>query len=215
MRLRSFFFNECKGSFYTMSCALFSLGFYRIFRQRNIIAKQRTRIKGISNITTGGLLSIGLTDTGFAHSRDLTFLNIRGQLAINGRYSFGSGCRIDIGPNGSVRIGNGGYTNVNTRFVIKHELVIGEACVISWDCQFLDDDYHELTYPDKRVKEYNGIQLGDHVWVGNGTKIYKGTIIPDGCIVAADSVVRGAFTTKNALIAGNPARVIKENVSWQ
>ena len=58
------------------------------------------------------------------------------------------------------------------------------------------------------------IIIGNHVWICSGTQIYKGTKIADGCVIAANSVVRGVFSVPNALIGGNPARIIKENIKW-
>lgn len=52
------------------------------------------------------------------------------------------------------------------------------------------------------------------VWICAKATILKGVTIGDGAIVAA-----GAVVTKDmpaySLVAGNPARVIKENVIWK
>ncbi|MEJ7665610.1 MAG: hypothetical protein WKG07_41865 [Hymenobacter sp.] len=61
----------------------------------------------------------------------------------------------------------------------------------------------------------NDIVLGDRVWIGSRVSIFKGTVIPSGCVVASNSVVKGVFTEENALLAGNPAKVVKRNVQWQ
>ena len=95
-----------------------------------------------------------------------------------------------------------------------HELVIGDNCAISWDCQFLDEDFHNISYSGKRKVE-NSIIIGDNVWIGCGVKIYKGTVIPNGCVIASDSIVKGAFYVENSLIGGNPAKTIKENIEWK
>ena len=84
----------------------------------------------------------------------------------------------------------------------------------SWNCQFLDSDHQFIEYVGRKEKE-NEIIIGNHVWIGSGAQIYKGTIIADGCVIAANSVVRGIFNTSNSLIGGNPARIIKENIKWK
>lgn len=169
---------------------------------------------GVKNITANGKLEIGTEYVGFTHKRDITYLNIRGKLKLAGPYSIGRGCRINIEKDGIVSIGQRGYINANTSLIIMHSLTIGNDCVISWNCQFLDEDFHEIRY-EGRKESSPEIVLGNKVWVGCGVKIYKGTHIADGCVVAADSVVRGIFAQPNALIGGNPARVIKENISWE
>ena len=73
-----------------------------------------------------------------------------------------------------------------------------------------DDDEHEM---EGRVRTAP-IDIADNVWVGGRAIILKGVAIGDGAIVAS-----GAVVTKNVpprtLVAGVPARVIRENVSWK
>ena len=45
-------------------------------------------------------------------------------------------------------------------------------------------------------------------------RICKNTLIPDNCIVGISSVVTKKFETKNCVIAGNPAKVVKEDIKW-
>ena len=52
------------------------------------------------------------------------------------------------------------------------------------------------------------------MWVGNQVIILKGTEIADNCVVGSGSVVTKKFTN-NLVIAGNPARVVKENIDWK
>jgi acetyltransferase-like isoleucine patch superfamily enzyme len=172
------------------------------------------KINGIENIETNGRLKIGLNYVGFIHKSDKTYLNINGKLSFKGDYSIGRGCRFDIGTNGIVSIGNGGYTNANTTFIIMHQLTIGDNCAISWDCQFLDEDFHEIFYDGKKNHD-NSIIIGNNVWIGCGVKIYKGTVIPDNCVIASNSIIKDVFKEKNSLIAGNPAKIIKRNVQWK
>lgn len=186
---------------------------YYKLKGKKIFAHHRVSIRGLRNIETRGLLNIGTIAVGFLHRNDRTVLNIQGKATFLGRCTIGRGCRIDIGHNAVVEIDDEAFINVFTTIVIMHGLRIGKQCVISWHCQFLDEDFHNLQY-EGRKQGKNEITIGDKVWIGANTCIYKGTVIPDGCVVAANSAVRGVFTEKNALIAGNPAKVIKHSVSW-
>lgn len=186
---------------------------YQLKFKKHIIAHPRTIISGIRNINTSGTLEIGLMYVGFIHNYDRTHLNIRGKLNLASDYRIARGCRFDIEKNAVVSIGRGGYINSFTKIIIQHGLIIGDNCMISWDCQFLDEDFHHLEYSGRKVSDPK-IILGNNVWVGCGTNLYKGSQIADGCVIAANSVVRGQFLQKNTLIAGNPAKVIKENIHW-
>jgi acetyltransferase-like isoleucine patch superfamily enzyme len=187
---------------------------YSVFNNKKILAHKKVIIKGIENIKSNTTLSIGLGTAGMVHNFDVTYLNIQGSLSFDSNYTIGRGCRIDIAQGAVVTVGAGGYMNVNNTFVIKHKLVIGDGCVISWNCQFLDDDFHELFYTGK-VEKGSGIILGNNIWVGCGVQLYKGTFIADGCVIAAGSVVRGRIDEANSLIAGNPAKVVKHDVTWK
>ncbi len=207
-------YEKCKKSDSLFIIVLYRFIFNRLFYGKTLLLHQKVRIKGVKNIDASELIEIGIGYVGFIHKTDKTYLNINGKLKISGRYSIGRGCRFDIGENAVVTIGNGGYMNSNTNLIIMHNLNIGDNCAISWDCQFLDEDFHEISYPGKRQIE-STINIGNNVWIGCGTKIYKGTIIPNGCVIASDSIVKGIFHIKNSLIGGNPAKVIKENIDWK
>jgi acetyltransferase-like isoleucine patch superfamily enzyme len=186
---------------------------YRLLYNKKILAHKMVVIKGINNITSNNTLTIGLGTAGFVHNYDATYLNIKGKLSFGGNYTIGRGTRMDIAKGAVVTIGTGGYINVNNTFIIKHKLVIGDGCVIAWDCQFLDEDFHELEYQGK-IDRKSEIVLGNNIWVGCGVQVYKGTVIPDGCVIAAGAVVRGIIEEKNVLVAGNPGKIIKRNISW-
>ena len=40
--------------------------------------------------------------------------------------------------------------------------------------------------------------------------ILKGVTVADDCVVAADSLLNGAYTIPNSIIAGAPAKIVKE-----
>jgi acetyltransferase-like isoleucine patch superfamily enzyme len=180
---------------------------------KNILANNRVIIKGISNISTNGLLKIGMGYIGFMHKYDRTYLNVNGSLIFEDDYSIGKGCRFDIGNSAVAKFGRG-YVNSKTNFIIMHGITIGDGCVISWGCEFLDEDFHVINYSERK-KKTSSIELGRHVWIGSNTTVLKGSKIPDGCVVASGSVVSSVFEETNCLIAGNPAKVVKENIEWK
>ena len=76
------------------------------------------------------------------------------------------------------------------------------------------DTHSVLDMEDNIINKGENIIIGNHVWVGKEAKILKNTKIADNCIVAQNSIVTKKFDTNNAVIAGNPAKIVKENITW-
>jgi len=214
MRTLIALYKKCKNSDSSFIIVFMKLIVMRLIYKKTILLHQKATIKGVKNIQCHKRLEVGIEYVGFMHKRDKTYLNIKGKLSIKGNYLIGRGCRFDIGENACVTIGDGGYINCNSSIIIMHKLSIGDNCAISWNCQFLDEDFHIIDYEEKKDIP-NSIEIGNHVWIGCGVKIYKGTKISDGCVVASDSVVKGIFDKENCLIGGNPAKILKENINWK
>lgn len=205
------FLNRCNLAFSSPIGVFSRYVFYRIFGKK-ILASSGSTIVGVKNIYIKDILFIGFNYVGFSSKRDVTVLNIRGQLLVNGRLYIGRGCRLDIGPGASVEI-ESGYINPFTYIVASNCIKIGSDCAISWGCQILDNDFHSINYPSQRSKK-SQVLIGDHVLIGSNCSILAGSVIPDGCVVASGTVVSSEFSEKNALIAGSPARVVKRDVTW-
>lgn len=174
---------------------------------------KKLQINGLRNVHCKHLL-IGLGSTGFNHKGDLSVMNIQGILKIQGRYTIGRGSRIVVGKNGKLTIGHGGYLNSNCILIAMDYISIGDNCIVGWDCQIMDDDFHTIIYKDKS-SILDGVIIGNNVWIGSGVKIFKGSRIPDNSVIAANSVVRGDFKEPNTLIAGTPAIVKRKEIHWK
>ena len=59
------------------------------------------------------------------------------------------------------------------------------------------------------------VVIGEHVWIAHGASILKGSLVPENSIVAAKSLVQGAFDGSGLLLAGAPARIVREGVQWK
>ena len=59
------------------------------------------------------------------------------------------------------------------------------------------------------------IHIGENVWIASNVFVLKGSTILDNSIVALGAVVCKKFEKENVLIACNPSKIIKENVSWK
>ena len=157
----------------------------------------------------------------------------------DGRVIFGKdsvlSCRIVLERNlGSVSVGHDSYIGGGSTIICAHRIDIGNNVLISWGCTIVDHDSHSLNWQDRAedvrkwregllagglgkaselknwdVVEMAPIRIEDKVWLGMNVTVLKGVTIGEGSVVAAGSIV-----TKDippwSLVAGNPARVIKE-----
>lgn len=188
---------------------------YAKIRGKDILMYPNTIIKGFTNIKSNGRLYVGFDNVGFTHAKDRAFLNVQGRLQIQGSIVIGKGCRFDIAENALVDIGRNTVIRPFTNIIIQHGLKIGNECSISWYCQFMDEDFHEIQYEGKKETNDKRIIIGDKVWIGNHVSVYKGSIIGNHSVIASNSVVKGKFEEEDVLIAGNPAKIIKRNIVWQ
>jgi len=56
------------------------------------------------------------------------------------------------------------------------------------------------------------IFIGNDVWIGANTTILKGSYIPEGCIIGANSLVNNRIKRKYSIYAGSPIKFIKNRV---
>lgn len=205
-----------------ITCSLVNANFFLVLinymyykmHGKNIFTSGRVNIYGVRNINTfGGRLKVGLSEVGFVDRYDRTLLRIRGSLHVYGKFSIGKGCRIDIGPNAKVYLKSGNL-NPNSKIIIMHGLEIGDKSIISWGCEILDDDFHSISYSGRLDEKSKMISIGEHVWVGSNVTILKGSKIPNGSVVASGSLVCSQFHEENILIGGNPARVLRHEITW-
>ena len=65
----------------------------------------------------------------------------------------------------------------------------------------------------ERINSPKPVIIGRHVWIAPDSKIMKGAIIGDGCIIGSNTMVSKQIPA-NALAVGMPAKVVKEGVRW-
>lgn len=87
---------------------------------------------------------------------------------------------------------------------------IGEDVIFGPGVILRDSDSHQIV----GTNSTSPIIIGDHVWVGTRAIILKGVTIGNGAIIAAGTVVT-KDVPNNCLVAGNPARIIKDNIVWE
>lgn len=116
---------------------------------------------------------------------------------------------------GAITIGENAGISGATIYAMER-ITIGNGVLIGANCKIIDNDFHplraELRNPQKveDIKK-RPIVIGDGCFIGANSIILKGTTLGRNCVVGAGSVVCGTFPD-NVIIAGNPAKVVKQNL---
>ncbi|MCH2232362.1 MAG: acyltransferase [Crocinitomicaceae bacterium] len=128
--------------------------------------------------------------------------------------SIGPGVNIIAKEDAELHIGDNTYFTSDAHIEAVKSIRIGKDCAISWGVTIIDSNHHDIIYGGKKAVIDEPVIIGDNVWIGCNVTILKGTLIGSGSIVAAGSIVSGTYP-ENSLIAGNPAKLVRENVDWK
>lgn len=141
-------------------------------------------------------------------------LSEESELIVENDFGLYQGASIYLASNAKMLIKGQSFANTNTQINCFNYIEIGKGTYISDDVRIQDSDNHYIIENGVRKLNSAPIIIGDHVWIGKNALILKGVTIGEGAIVAAGSIVVKDVPAKS-LVAGNPARVIKENVIWE
>ena len=125
--------------------------------------------------------------------------------------------RLVLKDGGKIEVSD--MTSIEEAYLLatnRQSITIGKDCMVSFQVTMRTTDAHgiydlssgDLTNPP------GPITLGDHVWVGQGAMLSTNTKLNKNCIVGARSYVRNIDADRNCIVAGVPAKRIKENIIW-
>jgi acetyltransferase-like isoleucine patch superfamily enzyme len=125
------------------------------------------------------------------------------------------GARLYVGPGATLTLEPGAAIGARSVVNVTVGVTVRAGSQVSWQCQVLDSDFHEITDAEGRTRPASApVVIGEHVLVGTGALVLKGVTLGDGAVVAAGSVVTGDVPP-GTVVAGNPARPIGTAAAWQ
>ncbi len=184
-----------------------------------IMVSRKTKLRALSgkahlNKIKTGIVRIGFGGTDMMDYRyDRSVLKITGDIYFQGKTKIGIGAKIMV--SGKLILGNNFDITGDTMIICAKEIQIGNNTMIAWQSILMDTDQHAIyDINDNMINQDKKITIGNNVWIGAKSFILKGSKIPNGCIVGANTTVSKVFSQEKTIIAGSPAGVLKENIRW-
>ncbi len=127
---------------------------------------------------------------------------------------------------GKINLGTYVYLRENSTIGAVNSISIGDYTSIADFVVILDNNNHPIHPDDRQIKSSSPkgsdyrkwrhsdsapIIIGSNVWIGSFARVCKGVKIGDNSIVAANAVVTKDVPA-NAIVAGNPAKVVKTDI---
>lgn len=198
------------------------------FIRWNFFSKNVKRDKGKYLITNwGSIINISKSATltlhnhlflntpKYKYSREEAFLLLRdgAKLTINNLVKLASRSTIQVQQDANLVIGKA-YINHEASIIIGYDCTIGDGILISRAVRIFDSDFHKvLDEEGNQTNRPKQMRIGDHVWIGLGAIILRGSQIGDGAVISAGAVVMGKIKASTNAI-GNPARSFA-NIRWE
>lgn len=164
-----------------------------------------------SKLTTEGCFETGANSFVRNYRSTLIRVDENAKIHITGNFKFYYGCDIICFKNSKLELGSG-FLNSDVKIRCMESITIGNNVKISHNVTIMDSDAHTVLR-DGYVKT-KPVVIGNNVWIGTRATILKGVHIGDNCIIGAGAVVTKDVPS-NCTVAGNPARIIRENINWK
>lgn len=136
----------------------------------------------------------------------------------NGKVIFAENIKVDDNvllhaKGGNLYIGNNCAISRGSVLVAERaDLILGNDVLIG--------EYSSIRTCDHGMKKENliriqrekgsNITIGNDVWIGRGCAVLKGSIIPEGCILGANSIFNHKINCEEySILVGSPAKFIK------
>lgn len=110
---------------------------------------------------------------------------------------------------GEISIGDYVLISPGTRISAAERIVIGDSVMMANGVYITDSDWHGIYDRTRPSEAVTPVIIEDNVWLGDRCTVLKGVTIGENSIVAASAVVTRDVPA-NVVVAGNPARVVKQ-----
>ena len=170
----------------------------------------RVHVDPGSTTDVRGTLDLGCTYRGGPPYPGHLMLAAGARLVVEGDFRVHTGAQLWVNEGATLTLGSG-YANAGLNLSCFSAITIGRDVMISENVTLRDSDNHRVS-GSSSPSATAPIRIGDAVWIGLNAVVLKGVTIGDGAVVAAGAVVTRDVPAR-AMVAGVPARVVREDVT--
>lgn len=138
-----------------------------------------------------------------------------GKIVFKGSAHIGKGSKICIEEKAYLELGDNFAISANSSILCYKKIIFGRNIQFSWDCLVMDSDAHQIYYNNVIINPDKNIVFGNSIWIACNSIILKGVELDDNCVIGAGSVLLSGKYPHNSIIAGYPAKPIKNIDSWK
>lgn len=164
-----------------------------------------------------GMIGFGQPYEFFSREKGIAEIALRGTLTFKGYAQFGKDYQILIDEGASLEMGHMASLASSGRIVCKERIVLGTYARIGSESQLIDTNFHQMvnTETGEKYPMTGAIVLGDYNFVSNRVTFMQGTVTPNHCTVASNTLCNKDYTSngENILIGGIPAKLLKNTIS--
>ena len=122
--------------------------------------------------------------------------------------------RVAVFPNTTyedahITIGRNVLLSPGTRITAARSIIIEDNVMFAMQSYVTDADWHFLYHRELPLGETKPIRIKQNAWIGDRATVLKGVTVGENSVVGAGAVVT-RDVPDNVVVAGNPARIVKE-----
>lgn len=164
-----------------------------------------------------GMIKIGIDgEAAISDMKTRSSIVTQGNLIFKGKANLGKGTRMIILPKGNFTIGKKFLVTGNSSFRVYRNVIIGDDCLFSWDILIMDYDGHRIyNIESEKINDVkNPIIIGNHVWIGCKSTIWKGAIIPNNSVIGMGAMITKELMEESCIYV-NKGQIHKTNIKWE
>lgn len=168
-----------------------------------------------------GMIGFGQAYEMFSLSAKSSELILKGKLIFRGYAQFGKDCSIFIGDDAELDFGDMSSMGSKGNLICTKKITLKNSARVGSESQIIDTSFHQMinTNTGEKYEVSKPIIIGKNNYVGARVSIMKGTVTPDNCTIASNSLCNKDYSQlgSNILIGGIPAKLLKVNISrdWE